>query len=95
MSEKGLVGKLKEVSIGDRIRIWKGSDEWIYEAMGYVTALTKDIITLSSDHPVNRPHADMENSFVSNAFGVKRKREVGYYLAEFDQYAIQVDKNGS
>jgi len=95
-NDNGLVGKLKDVGVGDRIRIWKetpGDSSYTYEASGYVVNLSDLTVNLSPDHPFKTPIVSTRNAFGSIMFGTKPKKEIEYILSRFDHYAKQVDVN--
>lgn len=86
-NDKGLVGRLKDVVAGDRIRLWRttpGDPNNTYEVIGYVMQIVDRLIMMSEEHPHNSlPRATKP--------GGGRMSFHTYFLSQFDYYAKQVD----
>ena len=89
IQNSSLVGKLKDVKKGDRIRLWKENlnDSYeIYEACGYVTYLTSNQVNLSPNHPLHNPQPAKRGVFFSSQIA-------RYNLVDFSHYSKQVDES--
>lgn len=79
--EKSLVGKLKDVKKGDRLRLW-GEES---EIMGYVKDISKETVTISTNHPDTRGTSYAHAMFL-------RHNHKEYNLRHYTNYAKQVDE---
>lgn len=88
---EGLVGQIKDLEAGDKVRIWNESQQTSedqYEVVGYVIRYGKTTITMSMEHPIKRPIGSAYDRILSAMFGTQPSfQQTTYNLAFFSNYA--------
>ncbi len=79
--ENSLVGKIKDIKKGDRLRLWDKDSEII----GYVLKVSEATIRLSTDHPFTRATG------FAHAMAL-RDNYNEYPLRDYTNYSKQIDE---